>query len=107
MEYLLSLLIFLIIFNITSFIYMVHFHRQIKVMPVPFLLLSIFGADIGLIIVLLTIVVLIFNGFDIHQSLAIKRLTQLAIAFLSVSIFSCCFNITQAKKNISQNKQPI
>ena len=100
MGQLLITLVLLIIINISSLIYMLHFHQQIKAMPVPFILLSILGADLALIIILITIIVLIFNGFDIHNSKMIKTLVQLAIIFLSISIISCCINIKRAKKNI-------
>lgn len=103
MEQLLITLVILIIINISSLIYMLHFHRQVNVMPVPFILLSIFGADLGLMIILLTIIILIFNGFDIQNSKLIKTLVQLAIIFLSISIFSCCFNIKRAKKILKIN----
>ncbi len=81
---------------------MTHFHRQVDAMPVLSILLAILGADIGLIIILSTIIFLVFNGFDIQQSLAIKTLVQLAIVLLSISIFCCGFNIFRAKKILAK-----
>jgi len=83
---------------------MIHFHRQVDAMPVTFILLAILGADVGLIVILLTIIFLIFSGFDIQQSLAIKILVQIGIILLSISIFSCGVNIFRAKKYINQSK---
>jgi hypothetical protein len=103
MEQLLITLVILIIINVSSLIHMLRFHQQINAMPVLFIMLSIFGADIGLIAILLIVIVLIFNGFDIQNSKLIKTLVQLAIIFLSISIFSCCFNIKRAKKILKIN----